>query len=442
MERIFKKQKGNITILVLVMALVIILGIASMVGFVFRDIGFTRIDQGNLRALNFAEAGVADFQYRIMRYLNYGEALPPSGYTEYINGPDGQEGRFTVTYEELFENGTLKSYEIISSGTDKSNWQRTVKVNFSIGGSASFNIYDYIYSARSMNNGDLMASQTSIIGPFFTNGHLNLRGSVSFIDGPLYVKESIKLGGSSAIGEPDNPIELFLGGSLSELDGEPIDPYNPGGASVYVSSYSPNVPELPMLVIDQSYVDSLENVLKIEGSLEAKDTDFYYEYGDSYIQYDSKDKILSMNGNILVEGNLILGSDKGAPNVIHYQGSAKIITTGNITVFYQLVSHPDSAFPSESLLILMSMNDIYLDFKKSLGKPEGEFVAIAANEMLLDENTVIRGSLIADHLIADNNSRIYYVQELSDYWPEDMPDSSATMPDSAILESWQEIKNP
>ncbi len=436
-----KKENGNVTLLVLVMAAVIILGTASMIGFLYRDIGFTKVDEGNLRALNFAEAGIADFQYKVSQNLVLGEELPPSGYSEKVSGAGGEEGAFTVTYEEIREDGTLKGFKVTSAGTDKSSWQRTVRVNFSLGGSSILNIYDYIYSARSMNNGELMASQTSIIGPFFTNGHLNLRGGVAFEKGPVFVKDAILMGGSSSIGIPDGYIDLHLGGSMTTLDGTPIDPLDPGGENVYVDNYYRNCPELPMLVIDDAYLANLEDVLWIEGGLQVRDKDIHLEHNGSYIIYTASDKVLKIGGNIVVQGDIILGSEKGAPNVIVYEGTAKLISTGKITVFYQLVSNPSTLFPQESLLILISMTDAYLDFKKSLGKPEGEFVAIANNEILLDENTVIRGSLIADHLIVDNNSRIYYIEELSDYWPDDMPEATAVIPDRAVMESWQEIRN-
>ncbi|MDZ7838172.1 MAG: hypothetical protein U5N58_09575 [Actinomycetota bacterium] len=84
------KQKGNITILVLIMAAIIILGTASMIGFVFRDINFTKIDEENLRALNFAEAGIANFQYGVKQHLSEGEELPVNGYSEQIS----DEGSF------------------------------------------------------------------------------------------------------------------------------------------------------------------------------------------------------------------------------------------------------------------------------------------------------------------------------------------------------------
>ncbi|MGM0366205.1 MAG: hypothetical protein ACQEP5_06660 [Actinomycetota bacterium] len=441
MKKLYKKDNGNITILVLIMAIVIILGTASMIAFVFRDIGFTKIDEGNLRALNFAEAGIADFQYKVNRYLTEGQELPASGYSEQISVSGEEEGSFTVNYEEIYEDDVLQGYEVVSRGTDKSEWQRTVKVYFSLGGSFKFDIYDYIYSSQSMNNGTIMASGTSIIGPFFTNGTLNLRGGVSFLEGPLFVNGDIILGGTSSIGEQGSPIELYLGGVLENANGNTIDPLNPGGENVYLSSFSRNLIELPMLVIDQDYINSLlGDVYEVNGDLTIADGSISESGMDDYLSFDS-DGILHISGNILVNGNLILGSDKGAPNVIRYEGSAKIITTGNISVFYQLVTSEQTIFPQDSLLLLMSMSDIYLDFKKSLGKPEGEFVAIANNNMELDENTVIWGSLIADHLIVNNNSKIYYIEGLREYLPDDLPDYSLTLPDTVIMETWQEIGN-
>jgi len=440
MAKLFNKDKGNITILVLIMAIVIILGTASMIAFVLRDIGFTKIDEGNLRALNFAEAGIADFQYRLNRYLAEEEELPASGYSEQITGSEGEEGSFSVAYEEVYEGDNLEGYNVISSGTDKSGRQRTVMVYFSVSGSLGFDIYDYIYSDQSMNYGNITASQTSIIGPFFTNGSLNLRGSVSFFEGPLYVNGNIVLGGESAIGAQDNPIDLYLGGYMENANGFPIDPLNPGhNESVYVSSLSTDITQLPMLVIDEDYVNSLENVLEINEDLIITEDNISASGTDDYLYFDSQ--VLHINGNIMVDGNLTIGSSTGSPKSIYYEGDAKIITTGDITVYYQLVTSEGTSFPQDSLLILMSMSDMYLDFKKSAGSPDGEFVAIANNNMKLAENVEVWGSLIAKHIEIGNNSEIHYVEGLRDYLPVDLPQSSAALADTVTMESWQEIKN-
>jgi len=161
-----KKQGGNATILVLIMAIAIVIGIMAMISFVFRDINFTKIDEENLRALNLAEAGIANFQYQLKLHLEGIQELPELGYSQNVIDEDSIEGSYTLNYEQVYEGETLSGYDVVSTGIDSSQRQRTIKVFINIEPVMPINIYEYIYSAQSVNYGDLSASGTSIIGPF------------------------------------------------------------------------------------------------------------------------------------------------------------------------------------------------------------------------------------------------------------------------------------
>ncbi|MFO7929531.1 MAG: hypothetical protein R6U35_07680 [Candidatus Humimicrobiaceae bacterium] len=437
-----KENKGNITILVLVIAVVVILGTASMLGYVFRDIQFTEVGEGKLRAFNFAEAGIANFQSQIISYYNAEiDELPESGYSRQIIKDGEEQGGFTINYEEVYEDDYLIGYTVISKGIDKSGNERTVKAFIDITSGSEINIYDYIYSNSSMNSGEVTASQTAIHGPFYTNGTLNLRGGVSFLDGPLYVYEDIILGGKSSIGEEGSPIDLYLRGSFENVNGSEIDPLNPGhNEDVYVENFSTDVPNLPMVTIDQAYVNDLEDKTYVTGDLSISSDSITGEgLNEDYLYFDDNN-ILNISGNIIVEGNVQIGTNSGQKKEIAYTGTGKIISKNDTYIYYKLTPGDLDRFPEEDLLLLLSMSNMYLDFGKSAGEPDGVFMAIANNNIKLEESVYFIGSSIAQHLDIDNNSDIYYESGLSDYLPEDLPQSTVGY-GSAVIEDWQEIRN-
>ncbi|MDD3776551.1 MAG: hypothetical protein PHN32_02965 [Actinomycetota bacterium] len=434
-----KKQGGNATILVLIMAIAIVIGIMAMISFVFRDINFTKIDEENLRALNLAEAGIANFQYQLKLHLEGIQELPELGYSQNVIDEDSIEGSYTLNYEQVYEGETLSGYDVVSTGIDSSQRQRTIKVFINIEPVMPINIYEYIYSAQSINYGDLSASGTSIIGPFFTNGDLNLTGGVSFIRGPLHVHGNILLGGNSSIGQAEEPIQLYLSGTMKNINGQTIDPLNPGGlGQVYVSQLFNQPAEMPMLTIDDSYLQSLENKVVIDGDLTINEGRITAQGVDSHLFFDNQG-ILNIDGNVVVNGKVTIGSKIKAPYTVYYKGKGKIISTGDIIIYHQLITADD--FPQQSLLILLSTSDINLDFGKSAGKPDGRLVAVSTQNIKLEENTEIVGSIIGKHLEIDNNSTIYYEPMLKDYLPQDLPQSQIGLDSNLIIENWQEIRN-
>ena len=74
--KIKKENKGNITILVMIMGFAVILLTTAMVGYIFHDVKFTEQDKDRLRALNIAEAGISNMFANIEKHYNDGTSLP------------------------------------------------------------------------------------------------------------------------------------------------------------------------------------------------------------------------------------------------------------------------------------------------------------------------------------------------------------------------------
>ncbi len=209
----FKREKrANISILVLIMGLAVILLTTAMVGYIFRDIGFTELDKEKLKALNFAEAGISSMFSNIDKYYNEGTSLPSSPYTVEIEDGGEVQGSFMVNYE--FHSGEeLSWYNVTSKGIDKSGTERTIQTSINIMQSGpALDIYDYVYTAQSTTFG---GNYEPLDGPFYTEGNLNLTAG-SFISqqsnpGPVVIKGNLYMSGDATIINPDT---LSVGGNV------------------------------------------------------------------------------------------------------------------------------------------------------------------------------------------------------------------------------------
>jgi len=192
-----KDIRGNITIMVLVIGLVIIVAITALTKFMFEDVRFTKLDENKLKALNVAEAGVSNMYSSIEKFHNDEIPLPSSPYDGDVVDSDGDtQGSFTVAYEEIYnDQGKLTNYIITSEGTDEGSGQtRTVKVNLAVSFSTEVDIFSYIYSEGGLEFFDLI--------------------NVSFINGPLYVGGDLVIRDLIALGDVVSGDRILVGENL------------------------------------------------------------------------------------------------------------------------------------------------------------------------------------------------------------------------------------
>ena len=161
-----------------------------MIRFIYRDVGFTELDENELRALNLAEAGISDMYENLDKYYNASEELPASPCTLDIDSQGEPQGNVTVAYEVDSSGGSVSGYTVTAKGIDKSGVARTVKVRINVyqQNSIAMDIFDFIYinnSATYDNNSE------AIEGPFYTEGNLILANSgmlQSTTQGPIIVE--------------------------------------------------------------------------------------------------------------------------------------------------------------------------------------------------------------------------------------------------------------
>jgi hypothetical protein len=206
--KIKKENKGNITILVMIMGFAVILLTTAMVGYIFHDVKFTEQDKDRLRALNIAEAGISNMFANIEKHYNDGTSLPGDlnadgkyEYTRTIVDDGEDQGEFVVTYNTV-DAGDFITYNVISKGTDKSSGiTRTVQQKINVTEpSPALNIYDFVY-AKSM--AALSGDFRPVDGPFYTEGELHLTAGSGISQkgtrGPVMVERNLYMEGGTSI---------------------------------------------------------------------------------------------------------------------------------------------------------------------------------------------------------------------------------------------------
>jgi hypothetical protein len=451
--KIFKSTRGSTFILVFIIGLVVLFAVSTMMSFLYRDIQFGKLDENKLQALNLAEAGISNMFLNIEK-LNNGEItnLPSSGYEVSVNIDSGTAGYYTVTHESYStgEEYALHGYKIVSTGTDTTGIERSVQVKV-----LTLNIYDFIYSEQSLSSAQNIAGNTLIYGPFLVNGELDITvGDAEFLQGPLFVKNDIIIGGNASIGEPGTPISLFLGGSIFDINSSKINPLNPGDENIYLSNFYNSVFNIYLPTIDNSYITHVVanyDVLEINGDLFIGDGEIEVggipisaiggELADyaSYMDFDVNN-YLNISKNIVVYGNVTIGESTGVTYTINYSGSGNLISTGDIDVRSQLVPISYANFPQDDLIALVSLQDINLLLNGALGgtgydNPNAALMCISGSLITLENGVVLRGSSVSNSLIMSQNAAVYYEPGIGDFLPDGVPEFNNIL----FTLDWQEI---
>ncbi|MCJ7666477.1 MAG: hypothetical protein MUO59_07060, partial [Actinobacteria bacterium] len=266
MKNIFKylkNKRGNVFILVLIITFVSIFLITSMIQYLLRDVGFVELDEGELKGLNIAEAGLSHWYWEFNEFSSGATDFSVLGGTfhEDVLDDDGNIiGFFDVEYSPDIQQQweyTPFGYTIKSVGTDnESNIQRTVRVRV-----VSLNLYDFIFSEEAMGSAQI-AGNTNISGPLFVTGDFGpLTGDSIIQEGPLFVMGDIFVAGSNQIGTPSWPILLFMGGKMYEYNGPEVDPMDPpGNVDVYVAEFHNIMIEISLPEIDEAYLDMVRSL--------------------------------------------------------------------------------------------------------------------------------------------------------------------------------------
>ncbi|MHB1274797.1 MAG: hypothetical protein ACYC0D_02760 [Candidatus Humimicrobiaceae bacterium] len=441
--RFIKQPNGSIAIIVLIIGIAIVLAVSALSAYMIKDIRFTQIDEQKLKALNIAEAGISNMFLNIDKYLNKeinalpsDDSLPPNSYKGSVISNGIEVGSYLVNYTTPeTESNLMPTYTIISKGTEKNGQQRTVKVTIVIASQ-----YDFIFSFDTVNGNGKITSNTNIIGPFMTNGSIDLRGNGGLFEGnPLIINGNLTTGGNSSIGSIDKPVDLYLGGICDKTLTSGYADNN-----IYLSNFYSQKINIQSIVIDDSYIDSIvkNGAAKVEDDLTIKDngsfsTAILNQDSSNYLKFTSDKSTLQISGNIVVSGDIDIGSG----GTIKYEGKGNLIATGNIDINSKLIPKNMNSFPLNSLMVLIAKNDIDFDIGNSSGgdfyNPDAAVVGICNDTIYIPNNKYIRGNLIGKKLYIGNNSTIYFEPGISDMMPSGRPLAGYFL----LSKKWEEIPN-
>ena len=145
---------------------------------------------------------------------------------------------------------------------------------------------------------------------------------------------------------------------------------------------------------------------------------------DDYIRYDADNKVVTANGQIRINGDLLFDGG-GNQNVINYSGRAAIYVDGELTINTDLltcnngdINDTANSFPINNVFGFMSTGTMRLG-TGSQRNIMGAFYS--EQDVIMSFQTRVVGSLVAEHFNMGNQvPRIFQVPILSDHLPYGM----------------------
>lgn len=501
-KKIKESPKGNVSIIAMVAGMVIIVGTASMMGYMVKDINFAELDEAKLRAINLAEAGLSDFYNKIDGYYSGEiESLPASPYSIDIVVDSLTQGNATVEYIPLYDDDNeIIGYFITSTGADNTGITRSINMNLIMQSeSFEFDIFDYIYSQGSVMvtgnmdvilNGtffvnddiknvgntnlylgptivsgdlDIMGSSTRVGFPIYVNGNMTASGDCTLlsdeIDPLLVVMQDLEVTGDAIVGSSENPVELYVGGDFSQS----------GNGVIYFNwsteTYTFDFPEFDVSDYVTEIIDGMGTTsLVIDHDLVIEKDD-YFNLTDGtntlYFHEENSEYLLEINGSVMVNGNITIGEDLKWDRQygIKYSGKGILISTGDVDIHCRMrpvirEEYPDyTNFPSVDLMMLASAQNMNLSLREAEYIADSNcsladlyMVGIAGGSItFVKENTTIYGTLIGGNLdfgSGNGYTTVCYAYDLSESIPPSVPPGTSGGGVYSFEEGiWQEV-NP
>lgn len=157
-----------------------------------------------------------------------------------------------ATYETSVTPESGSSFLCVSRGTDRNGEVETIRVKFFY-----FSLWNMqIANAGGVSNpsGGAVVGNTSVFGPLYCRGTVNLSGDAEIEIGPLLVNQgSITLQGNGSVGSPSvnspddfGPLDVYVTGAYPPI----------GSGNFYTTSVSNSVPNISLPLINASELNS------------------------------------------------------------------------------------------------------------------------------------------------------------------------------------------
>lgn len=461
-RRVLVSEKGSALLIALGAILILTTLSIGIVSVAKNDTSSSSREKQSTQALHVAEAGVDKALWHLRRLGSV-----PSSFEVTID-----TGTASVAAEK---SGNV--WNITSTGTTSGDTKRIIKVEV-----FSLSYWNMVMASQSLTaSGGGVNGTTSVDGPFYVRGNLELSGSSEITGGPLFIKDGIldlRSGGCS-VGTVSEPIVLYLEQGMTGHT-----------AAVHYSSLSYNVPNINLPNLGQGELQDLETEAKnqsidnkkgYDNTVADESTSYsrkysgvasgYYKVIDSNtvvttpvgsgssslvissgtpsfgdpgtggiwkddFAWDLATKTLTVRGTVFVDGSVTFSTK------IYYQGNGVIVANGDITMSEDLLAVDDThtKFPANACLGLVSAKGIYLNQSSNNSlTPNVEAALYAAQTIKTNANICVRGALLTRNLeFGHPNGHLLTADDLPAHLPSAMPGSGENI---VIVSGWHEGKH-
>lgn len=459
-RKLISSERGSALLIALGAVCILTVLSIGLIALAQNDLGLSRKEKKSTQALHVAEAGIDKAVWELRRLGTISSSFEVTT----------SLGTATVSASE---NGDL--WTIASTGETADGTRRIVEAEV-----FSLSYWNMVMASQTLTaSGGGVNGTTSVDGPFYVRGNLELSGSSDITGGPLFVKDGIlDLQGNGTVGTASEPIILYLEqGYMGKTE------------NVYYSSLSYNVPNISLPSLGQGEMQDLET--------EARDQSFdnkkgyeeitadesmsysrkypgvssgYYKvvddngvvttpvgtgtsslvissttpsFGDPGTEASPKDdlawdlpsKTLTVRGTVFVDGPLTISTE------IYYSGNGAIVSNGDITIYEDILAIDDThtKFPATACLGFVTPVNIYLKNPSNNGTIANIEGALFAGESIItDSNLCIRGAMLTRNLeFGHPNGHLITADDLPAHLPEAMPGYGENL---VIITGWHEGK--
>ncbi|HPC17021.1 MAG TPA: hypothetical protein P5318_12705 [Candidatus Hydrogenedentes bacterium] len=161
---------------------------------------------------------------------------------------------------------------------------------------------------------------------------------------------------------------------------------------------------------------------------------------DDYIRFNADTNVMEINGQIRINGNLIITRGSGNDKTIHYTGRAAILVNGDVTLNTDLYSRnangtTANSFPVNNCFGIMATNNMTVGALSQLNLM-GAFYA--GNQIRCEKQTNVMGTFVANYFdMGTNVPSIWQVPELANNLPLGMIGNYPIL--SISRTSWREF---
>jgi len=273
------------------------------------------------------------------------------------------------------------------------------------------------YSVQS-GGGGATHGHTSVWGPFYVKGDLDMTGSSSMQIGPLFVRDGdITLDGSTDVGTVADPVMCYVSGVVQ------------GHTSNFHGTINSNVPELTLPTFGAAELTQAYNLALVESGddkigttdVANNETRLGYDYKvfdadtavggatttvvidddtasfpdgsvwDDDFAYDAVTGILYVQGTVFIDGDLRFERD------LIYEGRGTIICTGDIYFGGTFNPADEDSYPVDNVIGFATPNNIDMaDGGDATSSFDMTGAWYAGGRIDIVQNATIRGSILAN----------------------------------------------